>query len=145
MSDQALSQNDLYDLVADFGECLGMGLRRDSHLTRGVSDSKNWLKLSNEIGSDRAIKLSEGLCIPTRREESRMIQFQIENALSALNPDDVPSLWLCTADDDRVLLIEGWGESMDVELLFNLIGSYSSRDEVFEQMKSLYITEIDDL
>ena len=42
---KTLSQNALYELVADFGEVIGIGLRRDSHLLRGVDDPGNWLSL----------------------------------------------------------------------------------------------------
>ncbi len=142
---KALSQNALYELVADFGEVIGIGLRRDSHLLRGVDDPGNWLKLADNIGRDRAAKLKGNSVEPSSVEVQHLIRWQVKNALDHLNAEMTPTIWLCQSDDGQVLAIEGWGDAIDVELIFCMIGRYPSRAHALDQIKRLYVFDVDDL
>lgn len=142
---KTLSQNALYELVADFGEVIGIGLRRDSHLLRGVDDHRNWLKLTDEIGRDRASKLKSNSVDASSSEVQLLIRWQVKNALDHLNAEMTPTIWLCQSDDGQVLAIEGWGDAIEVELIFCMIGRYASRTHALDQIKLLYVFDVDDL
>jgi hypothetical protein len=142
---KTLSQNALYELVADFGEVIGIGLRRDSHLLRGIDDPRNWLKLTDEIGRDRASKLKSNSVDASSSEVQHLIRWQVKNALDHLNAEMTPTIWLCQSDDGQVLAIEGWGDAIEVELIFCMIGRYPSRTHALDQIKLLYVFDVDDL
>ncbi|MEN9753991.1 MAG: hypothetical protein RLZ07_373 [Pseudomonadota bacterium] len=142
---EALSQNLLYELVTDFGEVVGIGLRRDSHLLRGIDDPVNWLELADQIGSDRAVELKKNLVEPSFTEVQQLICWQVKNALDHLHADITPTIWICQADGGQVLLIEGWGDAIEVELMFRVIGKYPSRTPALDELNRLYIFQVDDL
>jgi hypothetical protein len=103
-----MEPNDLYELVADYGEFYGMALRRDSHLLRGVDLTENWLDIVEIIGEERAQDLSEGKTVPTHIELSYLTRWQAAQALQAENDAIVCGIWLCQPDaDDVVFAIEG--------------------------------------
>lgn len=139
------SQNDLYELVADFGEALGIGLRRDSHLAHAIDDPKNWINLKDEIGSARVHELSAQLVEPSADELDRLFRWQVKTALDQLNAEITPTIWLCQADGGQVLAIEGWGDAIEVELLFRIIGKYPSRSDALGELSLLYIFDVNDL
>ena len=141
---EALSQNLLYELVTDFGEVIGIGLRRDSHLVRGIDDPVNWLEIADQIGSDRAVELKNNLVEPSFTEVQQLIFWQVKSALDHLHADITPTIWLCQADGGQVLVIECWGDAIEVELMFRVIGKYPSRRSALDELNHVYIFHVDD-
>lgn len=141
-----MTQNEIYEMVADFGEVYGTALRRDSYLTRGIDWPENWLALGGTIGDERAEQLSEGQHTPTQDELRCLIRWQIEHALAEENPSITPTIWLCQKDrDDAVVAIEGWGDSISTELKFVFIGRYCDEFEAVNAIRKSYIFDADEL
>jgi hypothetical protein len=133
---QPMTQNELYELVAEHGEFYGMSLRRDSYLLRGVDQPESWLEIADEIGEDRARLLSEGAVDPLEIELSHLIRWQADQALAEENDAIVPAIWLCQPDDDsNIIVIEGWGRSIDTELKFVLIGRYPTEIDAIHEIR----------
>jgi hypothetical protein len=141
-----MTENDLYELVADYGQVYGPALRRDIYLARGVDWPRNWLEISNEIGEARAEALSEGLSTPTSSELQSLIRWQVDRALEDEDPALVATLWLCQkVSDDDVIAVEGWGASLYTELKFKLIGHYPDETSAIKDLRLLYIFSVTDL
>lgn len=141
-----MTENELYEMVADFGEVYGTGLRRDSYLARGIDWPENWLETVDEIGLDRAKELRAGVVTPSHSELRSLICWQINQALTEANPEITPTIWLChTPEDDDVLAIEGWGNSLHTELKFRLIGRYPDETTAIIAIRKNYIISIDDV
>lgn len=141
-----MTQNELYELVADFGEVYGTALRRDSYLTRGIDWPENWLNIDHVIGEHRAELLCNGQVTPTQDEMRGLIRWQVERALDLQDPDVTPTLWFChNNDDDEIFVIEGWGDSLTVELKFKLIGRFPDETTAIKELKRQYIFSVEDL
>lgn len=141
-----MTQNEIYEMVADFGEAYGTALRRDSYLVRGIDWPENWLALPDIVTEERAELLSAGHLTPTPEEFKSLIQWQVEKALSEENPSITPTIWFCqTHPDSDVIAIEGWGDSMATELKFVEIGRYADRFDALKELQKLYIFSVDDL
>jgi hypothetical protein len=134
------TQNDLYEMVADFGAFLCIALRRDHYLARMVDQPETFLALADQIGDDRARLLQAFPEHATDIEFKTLIKKQIENALEQQHPDVTPALWLCEADNGQLTLIESWGEDINVELRFQIVGHYASRDDALDDLRRLYFT-----
>lgn len=141
-----MTENDLYELVADCGYVYGPALPRDIYLANGVDWPRNWLEVADEIGDARAEALSDGLSTATSTELHHLIRWQVDHALDAEDPALVATIWLCqkTPDDD-VFAVESWGTSLNTELRFNLIGRYPDRTLAIKGLRSLYIFDSSDL
>lgn len=141
-----MTENELYELVADHGRAFGSAVRRDCYLAKGVDRPENWLEIIDEIDETRAEALSAGLCIPTSSELRCLIRLQIDRALDDDNPELVATIWLCqmTIDDD-VIAVEGWGTSLNTELKFRLIGRYPDETSAIRAVRSEYIFNSDEL
>lgn len=141
-----MTENELYELVADFGHVYGTALRRDIYLAKGLDWPQNWLEIADEIGETRAEMLSEGLSPPTPAEMQSVIRWQVDRALDYEDPDLVATVWLCqkSADDD-VIAVEGWGTSLNTELKFKLIGHYPDETSAIKDLRSRYIFSVTDL
>lgn len=141
-----MTQNELYDLVADHGEAYGPALRRDSYLARGIDWPENWLKIAHHISETRAHLLCHGLATPTPDEMKYLIRWQVEKALDEQNPDIVPTLWLCRhMEDDELIAVEGWGASLHTELKFKLIGRYPDETTAIKDLRKLYLFDSDEI
>ena len=139
----ALSEHDLYELVADFGVFLCTALRRDHYLTRMIDEPGNFLSLADTLGHERATVLKIHPERATDSEVKALIEKQIRNALEAQNPEITPTIWLCESDNGHITMIEGWGEEINVELRFHIIGHYPSRKEAIDNLHCLYHTTLD--
>ena len=133
-----MTQNDLYELVADFGIYVCCALRRDHYLARMIDPQGNWDDIKANIGSDRVALLKDDPSQATDREFKSIIDMQIRNALESQNPDTTPTIWLCERDSGTITMIEGWGEEITVELRFHVIGHYPSRDSALDDLHHLY-------
>lgn len=141
-----MTQNEIYEMVADHGEVYGTALRRDSYLVRGIDWPENWLALPDIMTEERAEQLSEGLSAPTSEEFKSLIRWQVEKALIEENPNITPTIWFCQTDPDSgVIAVEGWGDSMSTELKFVQIGRFADRFEALKELHKLYIFSVDDL
>lgn len=140
-----MTQNELYELVADFGRAYGSALRRDCYLAKGVDWPENWLNIADEIGEARAMELSEGLSTPTSDELKSLIRWQVDHALDDDNPDIVATLWLCQkSGEDDIVAVEGWGTSLHTELKFELIGRYHDETSAIKDLHTQYIFRDDE-
>lgn len=138
----ALSEHDLYELVADFGVFLCTALRRDHYLTRMIDEPGNFLSLADTLGHERATVLKIHPERATDSEVKALIEKQIRNALEAQNPEITPTIWLCESDNGNITLIEGWGEDLKAYLRFRVIGHYASRDDALDDLHRLYFTTL---
>lgn len=141
-----MTQNELYELVADHGRAYGMALRRDCYLAKGVDWPENWLELTDDIGETRAAELSTGEDLPTAAELRQLIRWQVGRAIDAEDPELVATIWLCqSTTDDEVIAVEGWGTSLHMELKFRLIGHYPDETSALKDVKTQYIFDCDDV
>ena len=141
-----MTQNELYELVADFGEVCGTALRRDSSLARGIDWPENWLEVADAIGEARAETLSEGRDAPTATELRHLIRWQVGRALLEENSEVTPTIWFCQPDaESDVLVVEAWGVFMRTKLTFRLIGRYPTQIDAAHELKKDYLFDVDDL
>jgi len=134
-----MTQNELYELVAEFGEAYGTALRRDSHVARGIDWPENWLKIGHVIGEERAAHLYAGTPSPTLEEMKFWFSWQVENAMDQQDPGITPTLWLCESkEDDEILAVESWGRFLQTELVFRLRGRYPDETSGIKDLKTLY-------
>lgn len=141
-----MTENDLYELVADCGHVYGPALRRDIYLAKGVDWPRNWLEIADEIGETRAEALSNGTITPSPVELKQLIRWQVDRALDDENPDLIATIWLCQkAPDEDVIAVEGWGASLNTELKFKLIGHYPDETSAIKDLRALYIFSVTDL
>ena len=141
-----MTQNELYELVADFGRAYGSALRRDCYLAKGVDWPEDWLNIGDEISEARAEELSEGVATPTADELRRLIRWQVDHALDEEDPEIVATLWLCQkSDEDEIIVVEGWGTSLRTELKFELIGRYPDETSAIKDLHTHYIFRHDEM
>ena len=146
MCQDSMSQNEIYELVADFGEVYGGALPRNSHLARGIDWPENWLEISDKIGDVRAEILCQGLDIPSPDELKHLTHWQVNQALAANNPDIIATIWLCCKnDEDEIIAVEGWGASLFTELKFKLIDRYPDKNSAIKDLRMRYLFNADDL
>ena len=138
-----MTQNDLYELVADFGEFICTGLKRDHYLARMIEGPEAWLMLADIVGDERAACLKNDPDQATAFEINTLIQRQIHEALDEQDPDITPALWMCESDNGQITLIEGWGEELTIELRFCVIGQYPSREDALDDLHRHYFTKLD--
>ena len=139
------SQNALYELLADLGEVYARALRRDSPFMRGIDIPENWLELSPQIAEARAKVLFEG-ANPTKAELQLLIQWQVTHALEQLDPDVIPTLWICHSHDSaECVVIESWGDTLETQLILKWIGRYSDINAAHHAIDTLYVTSKDNL
>lgn len=136
----SVDQNTLYEWVADYGEVYGQALPRDSFLLKTVDDPEHWLKISGDIGFERAQFLAKGYDQPSALEMQALIYWQVDQALKGGNIHRAPVLWLCPLHDtDEVLAVESWDDDLEVELKFKLIGKYQTRSAAIDELNAHYI------
>ena len=140
----ALSEHDLYELVADFGVFLCTALRRDHDLAQKIDGPEQWLSLADLVGHERATLLKSNPDLTTENERTTLIEKQISAALKKQDPDVTPTIWLCESDNGKITLIEGWGEDLNIYLRFRVIGHYASRDDALDDLHRLYFTTLPD-
>jgi hypothetical protein len=138
----SITQNDLYELVADFGVFLCTALRRDHYLTRMIDEPGNFLSLADTLGHERATVLKNHPERATDSEVKALIEKQIRDALEAQDPEITPAIWLCESDNGNITLIEGWGEDLKSYLRFRVIGHYDSRNDALDDLHRLYFTTL---
>ena len=85
-----MDQNSLFELTAEYGEVYGTALPRDSYLLKVVDYQENWIRLSYQIGSDRANALTDGLVKPEPWELKAMIRWQVDQALDIADTSVTP-------------------------------------------------------
>ena len=141
----SMSENELYEIVADLGEFQGIALRRDSHLVRSIDWPDNWLEIADDIGEARAETLRIGTATPSDAELRRLIRWQIDRALDDQNPEITPSIWFCRNDDEEILAVEGWGNDLRTFLRFRCIGCYPNEISARQALAAFYIFSSDDL
>lgn len=139
------TEHDLYELVVDFGEFVCTALRRDHYLTRMVDQPETWLALADTLGVERARLLKENPEQADKHELNLLFRLQIKEALERQNPEITPSIWFCETDSGHITMIEGWGDEINVELRFRIIGHYPSRKKAIDNLHALYHTNLDNI
>ena len=141
-----MDQNSLFELTAEYGEVYGTALPRDSYLLKVVDYQENWIRLSYQIGSDRANALTNGLVKPEPWELKAMIRWQVDQALDIADTSVTPIIWLCHINDTGdIVAIESWDHSMDVELKFRFIGRFKNYSSAIEHLHQHYIFDALDI
>lgn len=138
----ALTENDLFELVADFGEFICIALRRDHYLSRMIDAPEKFVSLAEIIGHERAAFLKDHPESATETEVRSLIEKQIHEALDAQNPEITPTIWLCESDNGQITMIEGWGEDLNTYLSFRVVGHYASRESALDDLHRLYFTNL---
>lgn len=140
----ALTEHDLYELVADFGEFICVALRRDHYLTRMIDEPEKFQSLAGTLGRKRAAFLKDHPESASEAEMGTLIEKQIREALDAQNPEITPAIWLCESDNGQITMIEGWGEDLNTYLSFRVVGHYASRKSAIDNLHRLYFTNLSD-